>query len=113
MWVAGRPVAGVWSGAGRGAAPLSLAPRLLRRLLVSGGEDVDGAEPGSGQAGPVLFGGVRGVHAEAVAAGGVVVEFGGDVRVDQGGVIDDGVPAVAGSFSAWIRKVEGVNSLGV
>jgi hypothetical protein len=34
------------------------------------------------------------VHAEAVAAGGVVVEVGGDVGVHEGGVIDEGVLAV-------------------
>ena len=34
------------------------------------------------------------MHAEAVAASGVVVKLGGDVGVHEGGVIDEGVPAV-------------------
>ena len=34
------------------------------------------------------------MHAEAVASGGVIVKLGGDVRVHQGGVVDDGIPAV-------------------
>ena len=43
----------------------------------------------------MLLGGVRRVHAEAVAAGGVVVELGGDVGVHEGAVVDEGVAAVA------------------
>ncbi len=44
---------------------------------------------------PVLFGGVGWVHAEAMTAGGVIVELGGDVGVEEGTVIDEGVAAVA------------------
>ena len=48
-----------------------------------------------GELGPVLFGGVGGMDAEAVAAGGVVVELGGDVGVHEGAVVDESVLAVA------------------
>ena len=43
----------------------------------------------------MLLGGVGRVHAEAVAAGGEVVELGGDVGVHEGAVVDEGVFAVA------------------
>jgi hypothetical protein len=84
-------------------------------------EDVDGTEPGGGEPGPVFFGGVGRVHAEAVAAGCVVVEVGGDVGVHEGGVIDEGVLAVAavvlcldeeGGGSELVGGVDGVE-LGV
>ncbi len=44
-------------------------------------EDVDGAEPGLGDGGPVGDREISGADAEAVAALGVDVEFGGDFGV--------------------------------
>jgi len=85
----------LWCGAGRGSAAAIVGPPVVAAIVVAGWEDVDGAEPGRGEVGPVLFGGVGRVHAKAVAASGVIVELGGDVGVHQGGVIDEGVPAVA------------------
>ncbi len=57
---------------------------------------MDVAQPERGEVGPVLFGGVVGVHAEAVSSGGVVVELGGDFGVEESPVVDEGVFAVAG-----------------
>ena len=59
------------------------------------------------------------MHAEAVAAGGEVVEFGGDVRVEEGAVVDDGVLAVAvilrldkeGGRGELVGGVDGVECL--
>ena len=44
--------------------------------------------------GPVVFGRAGGIEAEAVAAGGEHVELGGDVGVEEGAVVDEGVLAV-------------------
>ena len=43
----------------------------------------------------MLLGSTYGVHAEAVSAAGEVVEFGGDVGIHEGAVVDEGVLAVA------------------
>jgi len=43
----------------------------------------------------MLLWGAGRMHAEAVAPSGVVVELGRNVRVHEGGVIDEGIPAVA------------------
>jgi len=90
-------------------------------VVVSGWEDVDGAEPGGGEARPVFFGGVGRVHAEAVAAGGVEVELGGDVGVEKSAVIDKSIASVGaivfcldeeGGGSELVGGVDGVE-LGV
>ena len=60
------------------------------------------------------------MHAEAVAAGGVVVEVGGDVGVEEGAVVDEGVAAVAaivlcldeeGGGGELVGSVDGVELL--
>ncbi len=80
---------GSWAG-GRGTAGYVRAMAAFAR-----GKDIDGAEPGGGEAGPVFFGGVGWMHAEAVASGGVVVELSGDVGVEESSVVDEGIAAVA------------------
>ena len=68
----------------------------------------------------MLLGGVGRVHAEAVAAGGVVVELGGDVGVEKSAVVDEGVAAIAaivfgldeeGGGSELVGGVDGVELL--
>ncbi len=63
-------------------------------VLVLRGKDVDSQEPVGGQHGPVLLWGSARTHAEAVAAGGKVVEFGGDVGLHEGAVVDEAVDPV-------------------
>ena len=71
----------------------------LRSGLADGAgwsEDVDGVEPGFGEGGPVGDGEVGGAEAEAVAAKGEEVEFGGDFGVFEGLEVDEGVFYVGG-----------------
>ena len=70
VWGGAREVGGDWVGGAGG-----LVAVLLQVLAGGVGEDADVAEPGVGQVGPVLFGHTYGVDAEAVASGGVHVEF--------------------------------------
>ncbi len=101
-WVAGGR--GCWGAAGagrlghragRGSATGCVVAAVAFPSVVAGREDVDGTEPGGGEFGPVLLGRVGRVHAEAVASRGVVVELGGDVGIEEGAVIDEGIAAVA------------------
>jgi hypothetical protein len=59
------------------------------------GDHIDGVEPLGGEKGPVLLGRARRVYAEAVAAGGVHVELGGDALGGQRLEVNGGVLAVA------------------
>ena len=113
-------VGGLGLGArGRGASADGVRVVAIIAAVAGGREDVDGAEPGGGEAGPVFFRGVGRVHAEAVATGGVVVKLGGDVGVEKRAVIDEGIATVAaivfgldeegrgGEFVGGVGGVEG------